>query len=211
MKRRFIGELKMNKDLKRVLGKVIAKLPNNSLRIYLLRTLFGYKIGSKCKIGSSVILANEVVIHDNVTILGSNVIVCNKLELGSYSSILEHNRITGRGNFFLGEYSRVIFNHTLDLSASIVIGNNTWLAGRGSQIWTHGSTKTKTGLKDLSVKIGNDNYISSVLIGPGVILGNKNLVGLGTVLTESFNNDKQFILGNPAILVKENVDWRTNW
>ena len=79
----------MNKYLKRVLGKVIAKLPNNSLRIYLLRTVFGYKIGSNCKIGSSVILANEVVIHDHVTILGSNVIVCNKLELGSNSSILE--------------------------------------------------------------------------------------------------------------------------
>tara|TARA_R110002020_G_scaffold172125_4_gene362337 strand:- start:2257 stop:2862 length:606 start_codon:yes stop_codon:yes gene_type:complete len=201
----------MKKKLKKILGKVIFKLPSNSVRIYLLKNIFGYQIGANCKIGKSIILADEVLLGNNVTILNANVIVCGKLKMGSNSSILEHNRITGEGDFYLGEYSRVIFNHSLDLSASIVIGNNTWLAGRGSQIWTHGSTKTKTGLKDLSVKIGNDNYISSVLIGPGVILGNKNLVGLGTVLTESFNNDKQFILGNPAILIKKNIDWKTNW
>ncbi|MCH8536090.1 MAG: hypothetical protein LAT51_13550, partial [Flavobacteriaceae bacterium] len=91
------------------------------------------------------------------------------------------------------------------------IGNNSWLAGDYSQIWTHGSLKTKLG-KDLSVKIGDNVYLGSgVLIAPGVKINSNNLIGLGSVVLSSIEKKYCVVSGNPSVIVKENVNWRDNW
>jgi len=89
---------------------------------------------------------------------------------------------------------------------------NTWLAGKGNQLWTHGSIHTKTGNKDLSITIGDNIYIgSNSSISPGVKIESLNLVGLGSVLTKSIESSNNIIAGNPATIIKENIDWRENW
>jgi acetyltransferase-like isoleucine patch superfamily enzyme len=170
-----------------------------------------YKIGENCRINKAIINGAIVNIGNNVTILNKTVISCHHLEIGDNSSILERNRITGSASFKMGANSRIIDDHFIDVSADVTLGNNTWIAGRGSQIWTHGSLHTKTG-KDLSVKIGDDVYVgSSVLIAPGVEILATNLIGLGSVVSSSFLENHTVIAGNPAKVVKKDIDWRENW
>jgi acetyltransferase-like isoleucine patch superfamily enzyme len=192
--------------------KIVKRVPNNSLRIFLLKTIFGYSIGKNVKIGKGIINCNKVVIGDNVYIANNNLILCNELFIGSKTSIHSGNVIHGNANFFIGTNSRIINNHFFDLHHNILIGNNTWIAGKNSQFWTHGSIYTKCGTKDLSITIKNDIYIGSACcFAPGVVIGNENLVGLGSVVTNKFLESKTIIAGNPASVVRQDIDWRVNW
>ena len=163
--------------MKKILFFIVKRLPSNRLRLFMYRTVFKYKIGTNVKIGKSVINAKDVVIGNNVLIRDNNTISCKILNIDDGVSIHSGNNIMGAGNFTIGENSRIINNHFIDLYNDVFIGANTWLAGRNSQIWTHGSIYTKQG-KDLTVCIGDNVYISSnTSIAPGVRIGNINLVG----------------------------------
>ncbi|MEZ0131164.1 capsule biosynthesis protein CapG, partial [Flavobacterium sp. LBUM151] len=62
------------------------------------------------------------------------------------------------------------------------------------------------------IKIKDDIYVGSAsCFAPGVFIESENLVGLGSVVTKSFIQNKTIIAGNPALVVKENIDWRANW
>lgn len=193
------------------ISRIIKRVPFNILRIFLYRYLLGYRIGKNVKIGTSLIKCNEVDIGDDVVIGSNNSIVCHRLVIGKKSKIISGNRITGKPSFIMGEDSRIINNHKIDLWNDVEIGNATWLAGDSSQIWTHGSLTRKSG-KDLSVKINNNIYVGSgCLIAPGVIISDDTLIGLGSVITRSILDENTLVMGNPAKVVKENIDWRENW
>ncbi|WP_167498097.1 hypothetical protein [Flavobacterium resistens] len=178
----------------------------------MLKNLFNYSIGKNVKIGKTIINCNKVYIGNNVHIASKNSIVCNEFSIGENSSIHSGNVIQGRANFCLGTNSRIINNHHFDLWHNIQIGNNTWVAGKNSQFWTHGSIHTKLNNKDLSIIIKNDIYIGSAcLFAPGVVIESQNLVGLGSVVTKKFLENNTIIGGNPANVVKQDIDWRTNW
>ena len=195
------------------IGLILIKyIPFTSLKVFLLRTVFGYSIGRNVKIGKSMLCCKKVTIGDNVYIANGNIINCNELVIGSHTSIHSGNTIQGGGNFSIGNNSRIINNHHFDVCNNIELGDNTWVAGKNSQFWTHGSIHTKSGTKDLSIKINNDVYIgSSSLISPGVIIESVNLIGLGSVVSGIFSESKTIIAGNQAKVVKQNIDWRENW
>ena len=197
--------------MKKILFAVIKRLPSNQLRILIYKYFFKYKIGKNVKIGKCIINAKMATIGDNVLIRHQNTISCNVLNIDDRVSIHSGNTIMGSGNFKIGKNSRIINNHYIDLYNDVSIGCNTWLAGRNSQIWTHGSLYTKKG-KDLTVCIGDYVYISSnTSIAPGVVIGNNNLIGLGSVVSKSYLDPNTIIAGNPAIILKVNIDWRENW
>jgi acetyltransferase-like isoleucine patch superfamily enzyme len=197
--------------MKKILFFVIKRLPSNYLRVEFYKLFFKYKIGSNVKIGKCVINANHVIIGDNVLIRDKNHISCNTLKIDNNVSIHSGNMIMGTANFSIGENSRIINNHFIDLYNNVTIGSNSWLAGKNSQIWTHGSISTKIG-KNLEVTIGNDVYVgSNVSIAPGVKISNKNLIGLGSVVNKSFLDEKTIIIGNPSKIVKTDIDWRKDW
>lgn len=192
--------------------KLIKHFPVNSVRIFLLKKMFGYIIGKNVKIGKVIINCNKVTIGDNVYIASSNIISCNELSIGNKTAIHSGNVFQGSANFSIGANSRIINNHYFDLHNDIKIGNNTWIAGKGSQFWTHGSIHTKLKTKDLCVIIKNDIYVGSAsLFSPGVIIESENLIALGSVVSKSFLESKTIIAGNPAIIVKQDIDWRSNW
>jgi acetyltransferase-like isoleucine patch superfamily enzyme len=198
--------------LKKLFFKMILFCPSNGLRVFIYRTFFNYKIGSNTKIGKSVINAQNVQIGDNVTIRNKTSITCNSLRIGNGSAIHSGNVIMGKADFSIGENSRLINDHYVDVWNTVSIGNNSWLAGKRSQLWTHGSLYTKTGTKDLSITIGDNVYIgSSSLIAPGVTIASVNLIGLGSVVVTSFETTNAIIAGNPAQIIKSDVDWRENW
>ena len=201
-----------NKVLRKILFKIIRICPFNKVRVFIYRTIFNYKIGKNVQIGKSVINSNNVEIGDNAIIRNNTTISCENLKIGNNTAIHSGNIISGKNSFKIGENSRIINDHFIDLWNNVEIGNNTWLAGKRSQLWTHGSIHTKTGNKDLSIKIGNDIYIgSNSSISPGVKIDSLNLIGLGSVLTKSIHSSKNIIAGNPAKIIKENIDWRESW
>ena len=173
---------------------------------------FKYKIGENTFIGKSIINCKNVMIGDNVVIRNKTNITCKNLKIGNKTAIHSGNVIMGSSDFFIGENSRIINDHFIDLWNNVEIGNNTWLAGKRSQLWTHGSIHTKTKKKDLSIKIGDNIYIgANTLIAPGVKIADLNLIGLGSIITNSFDTSKNIIAGNPAKIIKQDIDWRTNW
>lgn len=197
---------------KTIILKVVKYIPFNFLKVFLLKKIFGYSIGKNVKIGKTIVNCNKVTIGDNVYIADKNFIACNELLIGSNTSIHSGNIILGSANFSIGTNSKIINDHYFDLYNDIEIGNNTWIAGKGSQFWTHGSIHTKVKTKKLAIIIKNDIYIGSrSLFAPGAYIENENLIGLGSVVNKSFIESKTIIAGNPASVVKQNIDWRINW
>ncbi len=191
--------------------KIIKYIPSSFLKVLLFKNLFGYKIGKNVKIGKAMINCKNVFIGDDVFIADRNNFSCNQINIGNSTKIHSENSFLGKGNFKIGNNSRIINNHYFDLWNDISIGNNTWIAGKESQFWTHGSIQTKT-KKDLSIVIKDNIYIgSSTKIAPGVKIESINLVGLGSVVMGQFNESKTIILGNPSKVIKKDIDWRTNW
>jgi acetyltransferase-like isoleucine patch superfamily enzyme len=198
--------------IKSISLRIIKFIPNSAFKVFLLKQFFGYSIGENVKIGRVIINCNKVVIGDNVLIADRTIISCNELYIGSNTSIHSGNIIQGSANFYIGNNSRIINNHYFDLWNNIHIGNNTWIAGKNSEFWTHGSIHTKNNEKDLSIKIKDNVYIgSSSLFAPGVVIESVNLVGLGSVVSGIFNESHTIIAGNSAKVVKRNIDWRSNW
>ena len=197
---------------KRIAFKLITLCPLNVVRIFIYRYLFKYTIGTNVKIGKCVIHAKEATIGNHVTIGNHTNIQCNKLWIGDGTAIHSGNSIMGNASFTIGKNSRIINNHYIDLWHDVLIGNNTWLAGKGSQIWTHGSIHTQTKSKNLGVTIGDDIYIgSNSLIAPGVTIENTNLIGMGSVVNKSILTSMNLVAGNPATIIKENINWKDNW
>ncbi len=195
-----------------IILKVIKYMPFSSVKVFLLKFLFGYTIGHNVKIGKSIINCKKVIIGNNVRIADNNVFSCKELNIGSDTVIHSGNVFIGASVFSIGNNSRIINNHYFDLWNDIKIGNNTWIAGKNSQFWTHGSIHTKTNKKDLSISIKDNVYVgSSVCFAPGVKIESINLIGLGSVVTNSFIQSNCIIAGNSAKIIKENIDWRTNW
>ncbi|WP_152971412.1 acyltransferase [Lacinutrix algicola] len=194
-----------------ILLKLLKYTPFSSLKVMIMRTVFGYKIGKNVSIGKAYINCKNVTIGDNVKIASNNNFICKTLIIGDNTMFHSKNNIVGNGVFKIGDNSRVINNHYFDVWNNITIGNNTWIAGKNSEFWTHGSIHTQTG-KNLDIEIGDDIYIgSSCKFAPGVKLSSINIIGLGSVVNNSFKDSKTIITGNPAVVVKNNIDWRTNW
>lgn len=94
----------------------------------------------------------------------------------------------------------IIADHFFDVSGGIEIGEKTWIAGRGSQFWTHG-----TRVKDRPIRIGKGCYIgSAVLMAPGSVIGNHCLVAMGSVVVDKFPDERLLIGGCPAKTLREN-------
>lgn len=190
---------------------LIKFIPSNFIKIALLRNLFGCKIGKNVTIGRSIINCDKVKIGNGVQIGNKNTISCKQLNVGADTKIIYSNRFIGNATFSIGENSRIISSHYFDLYNNINIGNNTWIAGNNSQFWTHGSMQTKTG-KDLSINIKDDVYVGSASrFAPGTKIASFNLIGLGSVVAGNFETENTIIMGNPAKVVKQNIDWRENW
>ena len=197
---------------KRLLAKIIMRCPGNNLRIFLYKLLLSYKIGKDVQIGRSILLCESLHLGDKVTIKDRNVIKCKDFYAGDGTKINSGNRIAGTASFSIGKNSRILNDHFIDVSREVKIGNSTWIAGKGSQFWTHGSIYTKGRSKSLGIEIKDHVYIgSNVMISPGVRIESINLVGLGSVVSHIVDSQKNIIAGNPARVVKENIDWRENW
>jgi acetyltransferase-like isoleucine patch superfamily enzyme len=202
---------------KNILAFVISSIPLNFLRILLYRVLFKYNISFSAKIGLFTVIA-----VDKATIVKSNIGKFNRFT-GAYTlEINEGSTIGDRNEFDCGEWvfkfeefsflrhckigknTLITTLHFIDTAGGFELQDNSWIAGRQSQFWTHG-----VGATDRAISIGKGCYIgSNVNFAPGTSVGDNNLIGLGSVLTKKFNVENALIGGNPATIVRENYFWK---
>lgn len=188
----------------KIVSVVIILIPS-MLKILILR-LLGAKIGSDCRIGFSYIDVKDLVLGDEVRIGNFNLIsklAC--LEVKSGGKIGDFNWITGGGlgKMVLGNNTSIRRFHFFEASGNIIIGDNSIVAGRGSLFFTHGLKPDD--LDDVRpIIIGDWCYVgASTRFVPGVKIGNFVFIGMGTVVSKTFNDEYILLAGNPSRVVKK--------
>lgn len=131
--------------------------------------------------------------------------LCKKLLPKKKSKIIEKKVLT---NFFrkrgikVGEDCVILSNIVSSEPYLITIGNRVTISN-GVQILTHDNSIDRV-LPDVSdifgkVSIGDDCFIGAhCIIMPGVTIGNKVIIGAGSVVSKSFKEEGIIIAGNPA-------------
>lgn len=199
-----------------IVAAVISILPLNALRILGYR-LLGYSISGR--IGLGTVIGVSAARIDDARIGAFNWLV------GPISVEIRKGAVIGNRNVFtcglwtadskfresnygrslrVGSNTLITTGHYLDLAGSFELGDNSWLAGAGSQFWTHGAR-----VEDRDIVIGRDCYIgSAVRFAPGSAVGNNVIVAMGSVVTRKFPDDDAMIGGVPAQVLKRGYDWR---
>lgn len=187
----------------------VSHLPGHRIRRagYLF---LGQNLGGIDQIGrKTVVLAEEIECGEGVSIGSNCAVTCRRFVSGANTRILSGNVFQGAGEIVLGKNVKIINDHYFDLWHNIYIGDDTWIAGRDSQFWTHGTTKA---CKDPDIRIGSGCYIGSrVLFAPGAGVGDGCLVALGSVVARRFEEPNCLIAGVPARIVRRDFFWKEEW
>lgn len=132
-----------------------------------------------------------------------------KAELGNRNAI-SRARIgvtIGPARLWLGDGSKITAGHYLDCTSSITFGDYSTLAGKNSQIWTHGYVHEDPGPNryrvDGQIKIGKNVYLgSSVILTGGITICDAVSVGVGTCVTKSLTERGFYVSGALRMLPK---------
>lgn len=198
---------------------IISRVPFNQVRCMLYRLFFGYSItGTRLGFGSLIVvekadLRNCLVRRFN-RFIGPMTVSCEGATIGSHN-IFYCGDWTASTEFENNKYERTLLiepdtqitnHHYFDIAGTLSVRAGSWIAGRDSQFWTHG-----TGVEDRNISIGKNCYIASaVRFAPGTEIAPNTLVALGSVVTGKFTKPNTMIAGVPARIVKENVDWKSH-
>ncbi len=188
----------------------VSRLPTNRLRC-LAYSLLGLRQSENLRIGwkTAITAPTKCILGRDVEIGGNCVMACGRFEAGSGTRIRSGNQFLGNSACMIGNNVRIIAEHYFDLAAEIHIGDNTWIAGRASQFWTHGTTREHI---DQSIRIGKGCYIASrILFAPGAGVADGTLVALGAVVTRRFDEPHCVVAGCPAKIIRRNYDWHNDW
>lgn len=152
---------------------------------------------------------NQLVLGENVSvILGLNIKVGNKHEF--------HGKVENV-NVSIGENTRIEDANitTFNSNNCITIGKNCLVSLKvnfyntdGHPIYEKTSGKITNFVKNMI--IGDDCWIGyNATILKGVTLPKNTIVGWGSVVSKSITKEFCAIAGNPAMIVKENVTWKS--
>lgn len=113
----------------------------------------------------------------------------------------------GPAQLWLGQGAKVTAGHSLDCTRSIRLGQYSTLAGKSSQIWTHGYVHEENAASryrvDGSVRIGKNVYLgSSVIVTGGVSICDAASVGVGTCVTKPLTEPAFYVSGAMRMLPK---------
>ncbi|MEN7551990.1 hypothetical protein AAG747_29010 [Rapidithrix thailandica] len=192
---------------------------------FLLRIL-GYKVGEKIKIGFSIIWLDSIELKDNVKIGHFNLVNVASLNMSKYSYLQNFNILSGPinvlldekasfGNFNivrrapigitygkaeikLGQLARITSSHYIDCTRNVEVGDFSILAGKNSQIWTHGYYHDQKGPGryriDGDVKIGSNVYVGSrCIFNLGVKVVDGVTIGSGAIVSKSLNKKGLYV------------------
>ena len=111
-------------------------------------------------------------------------------------------------------YSKQVGFHLNDDSASITVGNDS-LFSFGVNLWASDghsifdlNSKEILNKQNEPIKIGSHCWIgANVSFSKNGQIQDNTIVGMGAVVTKAFDKENILIIGSPAKILKENVDW----
>ena len=207
----------MNRRLGVVLAVAISFLPISALRCACYRLFFGYSITNAVIGLGTVIVVKEVILQGcqigrfnrflgpmRVSVGPSaNIETHNIFDCGDWAGDAQHADHYDR-TLIIEADARITNHHFFDVAGCFHLGQGSWIAGRGSQFWTHG-----VNVSDRNIDIGKNSYIgSAVRFAPGSGVGDNVIVGIGSVVTKVIEASNALISGFPAQVVKEGRGWK---
>jgi len=206
----------------------LALLPSAVKRI-CYRSLFGYKIGKRVRIGLSVIDSAECEIGDDVSIGHFNIFIgISKLSIGEHSRIGALNIFRGGSEIRIGRYCDILRLNEINSIPEpdiVNIADPKFIMGDGSMMGAshkidftdrvefgkrvilggrNSSIWTHNRQSTEGVSIGDYTYVGSeIRIAPGGIIPAKCIVGIGTVVAGKLQNENKLIGGVPAKEIKD--------
>lgn len=216
VKIRYKEGFNMKNKIKKIFIILVSYVPLNFIRIFMYK-LLGYKIGKNVKIGfKTVLLSKDCEIGDYVEIAKSNYIEAKKIYIGSRTRIGKYNKIVAWASYsrelsnsnyiYIGKECLITEGHLLDGSFGFSIGDRTWIAGRNSSFWSHGSTHIQG-----PIKIGDKCYIGSdVKMGTNITIGDEVLIAMGSTVLKGCPS-RCLIAGSPSTIKKRDYIWHKHW
>lgn len=162
-------------------------------------------ISKSADINLTIIICGE----DNIIEIEDNVTLCDDyIYIGTSDAPVQNCTIKiGRDTSSNGMTIRLGEN-----DSKVSIGENC-LFSSGINLWctdTHSIFDSKNELinKGKFIKIGNHVWCGmDVKIGKNLEIQNDTIIGWGSVVTKTFDQQNIIIAGNPARIVKENISW----
>ena len=201
------------------LAVLIGFLPLNFLRVLGYRLLFGYRIASS-RIGFGTIIAvdefsitrskigffNQFIGPMKINIAeGASIGNRNTFSCGYWVLREENRTMNYLRTLEIGADTLITSGHHFDVAGKFKLGDRSWIAGIGSQFWTHG-----VGVLDRNIEIGSDCYLgSAVRFAPGAAIANNVLVAMGSVVSGKIDASNALIGGVPAKVLRKNYDWKS--
>lgn len=190
-----------------------------TIRCRLLAKVLGFKLAEGCLIDRSIVEAREVRLGEGAYIGHLNFIKgLSRLELGE-SARGQPQLVTGflleNRSFFaqvadrdpsldIEAHAAVTSRHYIDCTHRVTIGTFTTLAGWGSQVLTHAINLRENRQDCAPIRIGRCCFIGTrVVLTPGTVLGDCNVLGAGSVVTKAFTEPYKLVSGVPAAVVKD--------
>lgn len=200
-------------------------VPPGGIKNWLLARC-GWKLERGCRVGFSWVRCSRVSLGERVRIGHGNVIESDALVMREGSYVAHFNRLRGplwivlqahagignqntvtrvprgivwgRSMLKIGAWSKLTVGHFIDCTRSVKIGEYSILAGRGSQIWTHGYLHAPQGIDrfrvDGRVSIGSNVYVGSAcVINAGVAIGDAITVGAATCVPHSIQTPGLYV------------------
>ncbi|MCW8088268.1 hypothetical protein OF850_22010 [Roseococcus sp. MDT2-1-1] len=209
---RVVIGIMTSSHFRRLAALLITLLPTNGLRRAAYRWALGYEIHPTARVDAlSFISVARLVLGPGAHLERFNLFSGPlSLTVGARSSIASSNQIrcgiwTGAAapsdhgaryqqRMVVGDGCRISPGHFFDANGEILIGDRCWIAGRGSQFWTHGASTPRS-----TVHIGADCFIGSACrFAPGAAIADNTVVSLGSVVTRSFSTPYRLLGGVPA-------------
>lgn len=219
--------------MKKFIAVLVAFIPFGVVRIFLYRSILGYKISYSAKIGPFNYIFADSCFIGQVNIGFFNYFDVGDLVLNDGVIIGRFNRfrwiskllvgagsvIRGRNSFFgtkpgispfktneqmtMGQSCIVTNRHQFDLSEAITIGDDVTIGGADSQFWTHGFDLEHTKIQ-AGINIGDRVYIGSrVMVLQLVSIASDVVVGAGTVVSKSISESGFYV--SSAVVRKSDV------
>lgn len=191
-----------------------------------LLNLLGHRVSADARVGLSWLYCSSINLDKNTRIGHFNYISTKRMMLresawighanlinGPLDLVLRRGAVIGKRNrilrgrrgvtfgyaqLWLDEWSAITSDHRLDCTKTIRFGQNSFLAGAGSQIWTHGYIHDTQGPGryriDGKVEIGNNVYIGSAcIISMGIRIASGTIVGAGTVVARDLDEPGLYV------------------
>lgn len=229
----FLSSIRRSRQGKIILSLLLMVLPTSLVRP--LANILGHSIASGARIGLSWVNCDVLVMSSSARIGHLNLLrirrlvmgpksqlgnmnICRgplSLRLGTSAALGNRNTVAraprgvtfGAAQLWLGRGAKITAAHSLDCARSVRIGEYSILAGKSSQIWSHGYVHDDTGpgryRVDGSVSVGSNVYIGSgVIITGGVEICDSAIIGVGTCVTKNLTEPAFYVSAPLRMLPK---------